>query len=225
MNELIAVVDDEEDIAELIAVNLKKNGYTAKTFVDGKTFFKFLKTTIPDLIVLDLMLPDMNGFDICKQIKRESKYESIPVIMLSAKGEETDKLIGLEIGADDYMTKPFSPRELVARVKVILKRKSVQAHPLSADLGGGIRVNFEQFTASVNGKSIILTTTEMKILELLNAKRGTVFSRDKILDQLWGDDKIVLDRTIDVHIKNLRGKLGPAGKSIKNIRGIGYKLD
>ncbi|MGA2090342.1 MAG: response regulator transcription factor [Endomicrobiales bacterium] len=224
MNELIAVIDDEQDIAELIEVNLKNNGFAVKSFADGKAFFRFLKTTIPDLIVLDLMLPDINGLDICKQIKREPKYESIPIIMLTAKGDETDKLIGLEIGADDYMTKPFSPRELVARVKVVLRRKTTKENPVTSDLGAGIRIDFERFTATVNGKPVSLTTTEMKILELLNSKRGYVFSRDKILDHLWGDDKVVLDRTIDVHIKNLRDKLGTAGKSIKNIRGIGYKL-
>lgn len=225
MHELIAVVDDEEDISELIAVNLKKAGYTARTFVDGKSFFRFLKTHTPALVILDLMLPDMDGLDICKHLKRDAAHASMPVIMLSARGEETDKLIGLELGADDYMTKPFSPRELVARVKVVLRRHTMPDGQSGADAGGGIRIDTERFSVTIDGKPVTLTTTEMKILQLLQSKRGYVFSREKILDHVWGDEKIVIDRTVDVHIKNLREKLGATGALIKNIRGIGYKLE
>lgn len=225
MNELIAVIDDEDDIAELISVNLKKVGFAARTFADGKAFFRFLKTTTPDLVILDLMLPDMDGIEICKQLKKESRYESIPVIMVSARGEETDKVLGLELGAEDYLTKPFSPKELIARVKVVLRRKQVREHPAGTDIGDGIHIDFDRFLATVHGKPVELTTTEMKILQLLNSKRGFVFSREKILDHLWGDEKIVLDRTVDVHIKNLRDKLGTAAKCIKNVRGVGYKLN
>jgi DNA-binding response OmpR family regulator len=225
MGRIIAIVDDEPDITELIALHLRNAGFTPLEFNDPKQFFKSLAKRIPDLVILDLMLPETDGYEICKYLRKEPKYASIPVIMLSAKGEETDKLIGLEIGADDYMVKPFSPRELVARVKVVLRRNIAHEDSTGTDIGGGIKIDFERFTATANGKPVSLTTTEMKILELLNSKRGFVFSREKILDHLWGDEKIVIDRTIDVHIKNLRDKLGAAGKCIKNIRGIGYKLE
>lgn len=225
MHELIAIIDDEEDIAEVIAVNLKKAGYTPRTFADGKAFFRFLKTHAPALVILDLMLPDMDGLDICRQLKRDPAHTAVPVIMLSAKGEETDKLIGLELGADDYMTKPFSPKELVARVKVVLRRHSTAHGQPAGELGGGIRIDPERFSVTIDGKPVTLTTTEMKILQLLQSKRGYVFSREKILDHVWGDEKIVIDRTVDVHIKNLREKLGATGKLIINIRGIGYKLE
>lgn len=225
MNELIAVVDDEEDISEVIAINLKKAGYTPRTFSDGKAFFRLLKTHSPALVILDLMLPDMDGLDICRQLKRDAAHAAIPVIMLTARGEETDKLIGLELGADDYMTKPFSPRELVARVKVVLRRNRIQDMPSAPKGPSGIHIDQERFSVTINGKPVTLTTTEMKILQLLQSKPGCVFSREKILDHVWGDEKIVIDRTVDVHIKNLREKLGAAGARIKNIRGIGYKLD
>lgn len=225
MHELIAFVDDEEDIAELAAVNLKKAGYTVRTFADGKTFFRFLKGHTPSLVILDLMLPDMDGLDICKSLKRDAAHAAIPVIMLSARGDEADKLIGLELGADDYMTKPFSPRELVARVKVVLRRKIIPEGQPGAEAGGGIHIDPERFSVTIDGKPVTLTTTEMKILQLLQSKRGYVFSREKILDHVWGDEKIVIDRTVDVHIKNLREKLGATGALIKNIRGIGYKLE
>ena len=224
MNKLIAILDDEADITELVALHLSGNGFTVKEFHDPRDFLKFLKKQIPALIILDLMLPGTSGLEICKFLKQEQRYASIPVIMLTAKAGETDKILGLELGADDYITKPFSPRELVARVKVALRRKE---EPEFKNTGAGddITIDRQRFEVMVEGKRVELTTTEFKILELLASKKGIVFSRDTILNTLWGEDKIVVDRTIDVHVRHLREKLKGAGKLIKNVRGMGYKLD
>jgi Response regulators consisting of a CheY-like receiver domain and a winged-helix DNA-binding domain len=223
MNKNIAVVDDEQEIAELISLHLKKNGFGAKEYHDAGSFLKSLKHRLPDLVILDVMLPDMDGFEICKHLKRDQRLSAVPVIMLTARGDETDKVLGLELGADDYVTKPFSPKELVARVKVVLRRNVKHQESKRIEIGP-IAIDLEKYAVSVEGKDVLLTTTEFKILELLASKPGWVFSRDRILDHLWGEEKIVLDRTIDVHIKNLREKLGKGGALIRNVRGVGYKL-
>lgn len=225
MNKLIAVIDDEPDILELVSVNLKKAAYRVKEFADAETFFRFLQTETPDLIVLDLMLPDMDGFDVCKFLKGKDKYTSIPIIMLTARAEETEKVLGLELGADDYITKPFSPRELVARVKAVLRRNLPKEDKKKIHIGDIVELDPERHEVEVEGEKVELTSTEFKILQLLSTKKGWVFSRDKILQHLWGDEKMVLDRTVDVHIKHLREKLGKASMLIKNIRGVGYKLE
>jgi len=225
MNELIAVVDDEEDICGLVSVNLKKNGFPVKEFGDGKSLFRFLKKQKPALIILDVMLPDMDGFEICKQIKKDDRNSSIPVIMLTAKTDESDKIVGLELGADDYVTKPFSIKELIARVKAVLRRNEDKTSDKTVEASGGLKIFPENYTVEIDGKKIELTTTEFKILHLLASNPGKVYSRDKLLDVLWGDEKIVVDRTIDVHVRHLREKLGKAGAYIKNIRGVGYKLE
>ena len=224
MGKLIAIVDDEEDIVELVSLHLKKNGFSAKEFHEAGPFLRFLRSNIPDLIVLDLMLPDMDGFEICKLLKKEDRLSRIPIIMLSARSNETDKVLGLELGADDYVTKPFSPKELIARIKAAL-RKTTQKETSATIEAGDLIIDRDRFSVLAGRKNVDLTTTEFKILELLASRKGWVFPREKILDSLWGDEKIVTDRTIDVHIKNLREKLGPAGKIIKNIRGIGYKIE
>ncbi len=226
MKKLIAIVDDEPDILELASLHIKKAGFNAEGFQDGESFFKYLEEKIPDLIVLDLMLPDWDGLDICKYLKKRDKFSSIPIIMLTAKAEETDKIIGLELGADDYVTKPFSPKELVARVKAVLRRKEPVQELQKIGIGKILTLDLKKFEAFVEGKKTNLTPTEFRILRILSERKGWVFTRDKILEHLWGDEKkTVLDRTIDVHIKNLREKLGKAGNFIKNIRGIGYKLE
>lgn len=225
MNELIAIVDDEPDIVELVSVNLRKAMFKVQGFSDAEGFYRFIDENIPDLIILDLMLPDADGLEICKYLRREDRFPSIPVIMLTAKGEETDKILGLEFGADDYVTKPFSPKELVARVKAVLRRRQTPEEPQKQDIGGILSINPERYEVVVEGRKVELTSTEFKILNLLSSRKSKVFSRYDLLDHLWGHDKIVLDRTIDVHIRNLREKLGKAGKFIKNIRGVGYKLE
>lgn len=225
IGKLIAVVDDEQDILELVSLHLKKAGYKTQEFSDAKDFLKFMEKQLPQLIILDIMLPDTDGYEICKYLRSQDKFSSIPVIMLTAKGEEIDKVLGLELGADDYVTKPFSPRELVARVKAVLRRQETKDETKTREIGDILSIDLDKYEVFVEGKKIDLTTTEFRILEVLSSKKGFVYTRDNLLDHLWGQEKIVIDRTIDVHIKNLREKLGKAGKFIKNIRGIGYKIE
>ena len=234
MSKLIVIIDDEPDIVELVSIHLKKAMFKVKGFSDAEGLYRFLGLSdghcqaseqIPDLIILDLMLPDADGVEICKSLKKRDKYSSIPIIMLTAKGEETDKILGLEFGADDYVTKPFSPRELVARVKAVLRRHQKIDESGKLNIGGILIIDTEKHEVTVKGQMIDLTSTEFRILKLFVSNKSKVFSRYDILDYLWGDEKIVLDRTIDVHIKNLRDKLGKAGQLIRNIRGVGYKLE
>ena len=224
MNELIAVIDDEPDILELVSLHLTKSGFKVKEFLNAESFFKFLSSKMPDLIILDLMLPDSDGIEICKYLKSKEDFKFIPVIMLTARATETDKVLGLELGADDYVTKPFSPRELVARVKAVLRRKT-QESGKKIKIGDILLIDLNKFEVFVENKKIDLTPTEFRILKILASKKGWVFTRDQILNHLWGQEKAILDRTIDVHIKNLREKLGKAAKFIKNVRGIGYKVE
>ncbi len=221
----IAIVDDEPDILEMVSINLKKSGYDVDGFLDAGGFYEALKRKKPDLVVLDLMLPDDDGLEICKKLKADTATSDIPIIILSAKSDESDKIVGLELGADDYVTKPFSPKELVARVKAILRRKERKEVSKTIVVGSEIVVDEKKYEVSVSGEKLNLTTTEFRILALLASKKGIVFSRDQILDHLWGDEKIVIDRTIDMHIKNLRKKLGEHAHFIKNLRGIGYKIE
>ena len=225
MNQLIALVDDEPDILELVSLHLKKSGFEVKSFQDADTFYRFIETSRPDLIILDLMLPDMDGLEICKCLRKKEVFSSIPIIMLTAKGEETDKILGLELGADDYVTKPFSPKELVARVKAVLRRQSRKEETKRIELSDKVVIDLDRYVVTAEGKTLDLTTTEFRILQLLASKKGYVFTRDNILDYLWGEEKAVIDRTVDVHIRHLRKKLGKAAYCIKNVRGIGYKLE
>lgn len=222
---LVAVVDDEPDIVELVSVNLKKAGFKVKEFFDAESFFRFLKEKTPDLAVLDLMLPDADGFEVCKYLKKDEKTASIPVIMLTARADEMDKVLGLELGADDYITKPFSPRELTARVKAVLRRDEKTVKTQKIRIGEILEIDLQKYETYVEDRKVSLTSTEFRILKLLSERKGWVYARDQILDYLGVQEKGVLDRTVDVHIKNLREKLGPAGKFVKNIRGIGYKLE
>jgi two-component system phosphate regulon response regulator PhoB/two-component system alkaline phosphatase synthesis response regulator PhoP len=225
MNALIAVIEDEPDLAALISSHLRREGFRVETFGDAERFFRFLQKKIPDLVLLDLMLPDMDGLDVCKTLKRNDEWRAVPVIMATAKAEETDKILGLELGADDYVTKPFSLKELAARIRAVLRRAEPAERPAVLEIGAGLILDAERFEVRRDGTPLDLTSTEFRILRLLASKKGRVCSREQILDALWGNDKIVLDRTVDVHIKNLRNKLGPAAGLIKNIRGVGYKVD
>ena len=225
MNELIAVVDDEQDITNLVSLHLKKANFKASRYADARSFMASLKTTVPDLLVLDLMLPDHDGLEVCKFLKNEEQYSSIPIIMLTARAEETDRIIGLELGADDYVTKPFSPKELVARVKTVLRRRDTGKISARISIGDFLEMDLQQYTVTIDKQKIDLTTTEFRILHLLASRMGWVYSRERILDHLWGNEKIVLDRTVDVHIRHLREKLGDHASIIKNVRGVGYKLE
>ena len=225
MNELIAVVDDEVDITNLVSLHLKKAKYRVLEFHDAAGFMKKCSSQLPDLLILDLMLPDGDGLDICTHMKKVDRYSSIPIIMLTAKAEETDRIIGLELGADDYVTKPFSPKELVARVRAVLRRNVKPESTEKIAVGNFLQMDLQKYIVTVDDEKINLTTTEFRILQLLSSKPGWVYSRELILDYLWGNEKIVLDRTVDVHIRHLREKLGEYGGIIKNVRGIGYKLE
>ncbi len=222
---LVAIVDDEPDIVELVSLHLEKAGFKVKSFEDATSLFKFINNNTPDLFILDLMLPDADGFEICKFLKKEEKFTNVPVIMLTARGDETDKVLGLELGADDYVTKPFSPRELVARVKVVLRRENTTVKTQKIKVSDTLEIDLQKYEVRIENQKIELTSTEFRILRLLSERKGWVYARDQILDYLGVQDKGVLDRTVDVHIKNLREKLGICGKYIKNIRGVGYKLE
>ena len=224
MSRLVAVVDDEPDILELVSLHLTKAGFAVRTYLDAGRFQKSLAKSIPDLVVLDLMLPDADGLDVCKSLKAEARTAHVPVMMLTARGEELDRVLGLEIGADDYVTKPFSPKELVARVKAVLRRVEKSEVRNTVELGDGVVLDLNRYEVKASGRKVDVTTTEFKLLAILAERRGWVFSRDEILGRLWGEEKAVLDRTIDVHVTNLRKKLGKAGRLIENVRGVGYKL-
>ena len=227
MDKVIAIVDDEKDILNLVSHHLKREGYKTKEFQNGKDFLMYLESVSPDLTLLDIMLPGIDGLELCRMLKGKNSTSSMPIIMLTAKGTEADVVVGLELGADDYIVKPFSPRELVARVKTVLRRSNIKEMDDDVIKLGDIAINTQRYEVHIKQKKIDLTTTEFKILESLANGKGRVFTRDQLLKQkrLWGDDKLVYDRTIDVHIKNLRDKLGNSGKMIKTVRSIGYKLD
>ena len=224
MNELIAVVEDEEDIRALVAAGLKKEGFRIRQYAEGKDLLVQLRRERPDLVVLDVMLPDMDGFAICRSLRGDRDLARIPVIMLTARAGESDRVLGLEVGADDYVTKPFSPKELAARVRAVLRRAAPQAVQGRLDAGGGLLVDGDTMQTFVDGRGIDLTRAEFGILQLLVSRPGWVFSRERILGHLWGEEKSVTDRSVDVHMKHLRDKLGSAGGRIVNVRGVGYKL-
>jgi two-component system phosphate regulon response regulator PhoB/two-component system alkaline phosphatase synthesis response regulator PhoP len=222
---LIYAVDDEKDILELLKVFLKKNFFDIKTFNNSFSFLRALDKKKPDLAIIDIMMPDMDGFELAKKIRADNSLSDIGIIFLTAKSQKADIIIGLEIGADDYIAKPFSLDELLARIKAVLRRKTQNQKTTEKQNLQKIKIDKESFTVLVNNKKIDLTLTEFKILELLLSNKNKVFSRDKLLDFVWGQDKEIIDRTIDVHIKNLRQKLGDCAVFIKNIRGIGYKFE
>lgn len=223
MNEKIGIVDDEKDILELIDVNLKNSGFKTYLFENGESAIKTLEKEDMDLMIVDLMLPDIDGFELVKIIK--SKYPSIPVIILTAKGSEIDKIVGFEIGGDDYIVKPFSVRELIARVKAVLRRTKLGKEEEKIIVDENFIIYPKKFKVFINDEEINLTKTEFNILLALYKRKGEVLSREELLDILWGMDKIVIDRTIDVHIKHLRDKLKNYGDLIKNVRGVGYKFE
>ena len=225
MNELVAFVEDDEDIRLLVGETLKKERFRVKGFPNARSFLAFLGKEIPDLVLLDVMLPDADGLQLCRKLRSEQKYASVAVIMLTARVEEIDRVLGLELGADDYVPKPFSPKELVARIKAVLRRYAKPSPaPERIDAGGGLILNLGTFEASLEGRSLGLTASEFRLLQLFASRIGWVFPREKILDALWGEEKNATDRSVDVHIKNLRDKLGRAGRRIVTVRGIGYKL-
>jgi len=224
MNELVAIVEDEDDIRALVGAGLKKERFRVREFADGRTFLASLRVEKPDLVILDIMLPDTDGFAVCRGLRADRVTAAVPIIMLTARAEESDRVLGLELGADDYVVKPFSPKELGARVKAVLRRAMPETARAQVDTGGGLVVDGDTMEAFLEGARLELTRAEFRILQLLCSRQGWVFSREKILDHLWGDEKSVTDRSVDVHVKHLRDKLGAAGRRIVNVRGVGYKF-
>ena len=224
MPALIVALDDEPDILELLKVSLQKAGYRFEGFQEADDLYRFLAREKPSLIILDLMLPGTDGLEVCRHLRRSEDLAGIPIIMLTARGDESDKIVGLELGADDYVTKPFSVKELIARIHAVLRRPG-GGEAARRIVIGALTIDLDKFEVAADGTKVDLTATEFKILQLLASRQGRVFTRDQILDFLWGTEKAVIDRTIDVHIRNLREKLGEAGSLIKNIRGVGYKLE
>jgi phosphate regulon transcriptional regulator PhoB len=221
----ILVVDDEADLVELLSYNLKKEGFAVDTASDGETALSKVKKGKYDLIILDLMLPGIQGIELCRTLRAGMKTSGIPIIMLTARSEEVDKILGLEMGADDYMTKPFSPRELAARVKAVLRRFTEKPVIEKIMKIGDIEIDRERYTVTIRGKSVKLSATEFKLLLFLAERRGKVFSRDQLLDAVWRDEAFVEPRTVDVHIRRLRSNIeaDPANpRYIKTLRGIGY---
>jgi two-component system alkaline phosphatase synthesis response regulator PhoP len=223
--ERILVVEDEEDILELVRFNLSREGYSVIGAATGEEAWRLASSEIPDLIVLDIMLPGIDGLEVTKIIKNESRTRDIPIIMLTAKGEESDIVTGLELGADDYITKPFSPRILVARVRAVLRRKIKEPAEESSVLKiHDLVIHPGRHEVLVEGKPVELTFTEFGILSYLARRPGWVFTRSQIVDAVRGDDYFVTDRAVDVQIVGLRKKLGPAGKYIETVRGVGYRF-
>ncbi|MGB3242851.1 MAG: response regulator transcription factor, partial [Candidatus Omnitrophota bacterium] len=186
---------------------------------------RFLEKQKPDLILLDIGLPEMDGFEVCKALKKDDEYASIPVIMLTARDQVIDKVVGFELGADDYVVKPFVSEELIARIKAAMRKREEAVTSKKVNIGDAILIDADKHKVSVDDKEVELTSAEFKILYLLASRKGHVFTRQAILDYLWGDEKIVVDRTIDVHVRHLREKLGKSSKFIKSVRNVGYKVE
>ena len=220
----ILVVEDDPDIVKLLRYNLEKEKLSVRTCVSGEEALRIAKEEIPDLIVLDLMLPGVDGLEVCKILKKTQTLASIPVLMLTAKGEEVDRVVGLEIGADDYVTKPFSPRELILRVKGILKRKEFPGKPSGKLVRGEIAMDAERHEVSVGKKPMDLTPLEFKLLFTFLERPGKVQTREALLSEVWQYDADVDTRTVDTHVKRLRAKMGKVGLLIETVRGIGYRL-
>lgn len=227
--EKILIVDDEEHIVELLDFNLKNAGYETFIAVDGIEAVKIAKEEKPNLILLDLMIPGMDGFDVCKEIKKDKDMKNTSIIMLTAKGEELDKILGLELGADDYMTKPFSVRELLARVKAVLRRTSA-FNEEENDIyeSKSLKIDFERHEVNINGKKVDLTLKEFELLKILIKNKGKILKREMLLDKIWGYEYIGETRTVDVHIRYLRKKIEEDDKNpkfIETIRGVGYRFN
>lgn len=223
MSQMIYCVEDDMNIRELVAYALKTSGYEAIGFENAAEFYKGLKDGNPDLILLDIMLPDEDGISILKKLRAKNEYKDIPVIMLTAKSTEYDKVKGLDVGADDYVTKPFGVMELISRIKAVLRRSQKS---ISTDMMvlGDIRLDIQKHEVTVSGKVVVLTYKEFELLTYLMKNQGIVLSRDKILEVIWNYDYEGESRTVDVHIGSLRQKLGSSGNMIETVRGVGYKM-
>lgn len=225
MKHKILVVDDEPDAVELIEFNLKQAGYDVVSAADGAAAIKKARTAGPSLIILDIMLPEIDGFEVCKLLRRDPATAAIPILMLTAKAAEIDRVLGLELGGDDYVTKPFSPRELVLRVKKILERdRSAETARREIRKFGDLSIDVPRHEVRWKGKPVDLTATEFKLIALLAERRGRVQSREQLLRDVWEYDTMIDTRTVDTHMRRLREKLGPAAKCLDTVRGVGYRF-
>jgi len=224
-HETVLVVDDEQDILELVAYNLSREGYRVTTAADGEEALEGARSQSPALIVLDLMLPGVDGLEVCRRLKADPRTQHIPIVMLTAKGEEADIVAGLELGADDYITKPFSPRVLVARLRAVLRRRARgQTDETSVIRIDDLVIHPGRHEVLVAGEPVDLTLTEFRILHVLARRPGWVFTRYRIVEATQGEDAVVTDRSVDVHIVSLRRKLGEYGACIETVRGVGYRF-
>ncbi len=221
---MIWCVDDDRTIRDIEVYTLEQTGFQARGFADGPSMLKALDAEIPDLIILDIMMPEMDGTEVLKNLRSNAKYKDIPVIMATAKGTEMDKIIGLNSGADDYLVKPFGVMEMVARIKAVLRRTSKDMPSQSLSVGN-ILLKDQEHRVIVAGKDVVLTHKEFDLLKLFMQNVGMVFSRDKLMSELWGLEYVGESRTVDMHIKTLRQKLGSAAGQIKTVIGVGYKLE
>lgn len=224
MKQKILVVDDEPEAVELVEFNLKQAGFDVATAADGAEALKKTRSLLPSLVVLDLMLPEMDGLEVCKMLRRDPATAAIPIIMLTAKAAEIDRVVGLELGADDYLTKPFSPRELVLRVKKLLARGRGEPEEAETLSFGDLLIDVPRHLVSWRGNRVELTATEFKLLTILAQRRGRVQSRDHLLRDVWEYNTLVDTRTVDTHMRRLREKLGPASKFLDTVRGVGYRF-
>ncbi len=224
MSQQILVVDDEPDILELVRFALTQEGYSVTTATTGQEALDALKGQRPDAVVLDLMLPDFSGTEVCRRIRSNAEMATLPILMLTARSEELDRVVGFELGADDYVTKPFSPRELTLRVKAVLRRSGGTPQETRRLSHGPLMLDLERHRCEVAGGTIELTAKEFGLLSTLMSRPGRVMSREKLLEEVWGADIAVTHRTIDTHLKRLREKLGEAGHLIDTVRGVGYRF-
>lgn len=225
----ILIVDDEKDIVDLVSYNLEREGFSTVKAYDGEAALRKVRAEKPDLLILDLMLPGVGGLDVCKKIRANPETSSLPIIMLTAKADEVDKIIGLELGADDYLTKPFSVKELIARVRTVLRRIREEKKPSAGEMFEfkGLTVHYGACSVALNGRPVTLSPTELKLLFFFTRNPGRVYSRDQILNHVWGDDTFITDRAVDVHVRRLRSQIEKDvehPRYILTVRGFGYKF-
>jgi len=227
MPQRIVLIEDEKDIVELVRYNFRREGFEVESFLTGKDGLEFLRRKHADLVLLDILLPDLDGLEICKRLRTHERLRTVPVIFLTAKGEEIDRVLGLELGADDYVVKPFSPRELIARVKAVLRRQVRAAEKLEIVEAGSLRLDSQTQELTVGGKPVELSTLEFRLLHFLVSNPRRIFSRDRLLDEVWGSDRFVTPRTVDVHIHRLRENIEADSEKphyLQTVRGAGYRF-
>ena len=227
MKPRVVLIEDEKDIVELVSYNFRKEGFEIRSFLRGSEGLEEIRHSPPDLILLDVMLPDLDGFEICRRLRADERLKQVPVIFLTARGEEIDRIVGLEIGGDDYVVKPFSPRELVARARAVIRRQAASPEKKAVVEAPGLRLDARTQEVLVRGVPVELSTLEFKLLHLLASNPRRIFTRERLLDQVWGTDCSVTPRTVDVHIRRLRERIEVQPESpqyIQTVRGAGYRF-